>query len=210
MEEPEKRIAELADALKAAERKLAEMKTERDEATALVDRADEVADDTNAVIESWKFAFEMELRDDGLWTSPVSKVHDRYLESIELYNKLIKDWNRFVPKYNAAILQRPVGRLLDASEAQQKQVLKSRSRGISFRGIADDMNLSLRTVRTIIERGQGRDRTTLKRLEKVEPMNAAVIAARARKRTRDTLPKRIKAVQDEANAIKKAAKGLGK
>jgi hypothetical protein len=205
----EARIRELEDALNEAERKLAEMKTERDEANALAERANEVVIDANTLIEKWQHAFEMELDANGLWITPLSAVHDRYLDAVETCSALIKRWNRFVPKYNAAILQRPVGRPLDASDAQQKQALKHRRAGMSLRAIGDEMSLSLRTVRTIIDRGAHVDRATIKRLERIDPMNAAVRAAKARKRSRDALPKNMEAVIDEVTAIKKAVKGLG-
>jgi hypothetical protein len=207
--EDQDRIHELEDALKEAERKLAAMKTERDEAIALVDRADEVADDANAVLENWKHAFEMELNENGLWITPLGAVHDRYLEALTNCSTMAKKWNRFVPRYNAAILQRPIGRPLEASEAQQKQVFKHHHDGMSLRAIAAEMSLSLRTVRTIIAKEGHVDRATIKRLEKVDPMNAALLAAKARKRSRDALPKKIKAVEGDVAGIKKAVKGLG-
>ena len=46
----------------------------------------------------------------------------------------------------------PIGRPLAASEAQIKQVMELRNAGTSLRGIADDTNLRLNTVRTIIDK----------------------------------------------------------
>ena len=48
-------------------------------------------------------------------------------------------------------------------------MLKLRNDGRSLRGIAEDLNLSLSTVRTIVDRKNGTDRTTLKHLQRVDP-----------------------------------------
>ena len=201
------RIQELEDALKDAERRTAEMKGERDEANALVERMIENVQDCNALIASWIEAFDMELNDDGKWSFE-GNLAERYTTLLHDHRALIKEWNRFVPDYNAAVRPRPAGRPLDASDAQCAEVRKLRKRKLSLRSIAEATNLSLRTVRTIVDRANGTDRATIKRLEKVDPMNAAFIAAKARKRTRDALPDRISKVLADADVLKKTAKGL--
>jgi hypothetical protein len=55
--------------------------------------------------------------------------------------------------------------------------------GMSLREIAEETSLGVRTVRTIIDKGDGVDRTTVKYLQRVKPEDAA--AWRSRKRTRD-------------------------
>ena len=65
-EKPEPdRIRELEDALKEAERRVAEMRAERDQAFELVEQMKEHVSDVDALIDSWIEAFEMQLSEDG-------------------------------------------------------------------------------------------------------------------------------------------------
>ena len=65
-EKPEPdRIRELEDALKEAERRVAEMRVERDQASELVEQMKEHVSDVDALIDSWIEAFEMQLCEDG-------------------------------------------------------------------------------------------------------------------------------------------------
>jgi hypothetical protein len=41
-----------------------------------------------------------------------------------------------------------------------------------LRGIAEDTSLGLRTVRTVVNQRDGTDRTTIKRLERIDPDRA--------------------------------------
>ena len=142
--------------------------------------------------------------DDGKWTwDPSIKDYNVYTDK---YLALLRDWNRFVSEYNAVVQPRPVGRPLEASEAQQVDVLKRRKRGESLQHIADETSLGMQTVRTIIGKANGTDRTTGKHLARIKPEDMA--AWRARKRTRDALPRRLNAhLKDKAELLKEA-KGL--
>ena len=65
-EKPEPdRIRELEDALKEAERRVVEMRAERDQAFELVEQMKEHVSDVDALIDSWIEAFEMQLSEDG-------------------------------------------------------------------------------------------------------------------------------------------------
>ena len=130
-------------------------------------------------------------------------------EMAEKYYALAQRWNKLIPKYNAIVASREIGRPLNASETQCAQVVKLRKAGSSLRDIADDTSLSLRTVRTILGRADRTDRTSIKRLQKVDPDRAALISSRARKRTRDALPKQITQLLAQGAALIKEAKGLG-
>jgi Helix-turn-helix domain of resolvase len=99
------------------------------------------------------------------------------------------------------ILQRDLGRPLAASDAQCAQVRKLRKAKMSLREIAEETSLSLQTVRTIIGCEARSDRTSVKRLQKVDPDHAAVTAWKARKRTRDALPRRINETLAEGVAL---------
>jgi predicted nucleic acid-binding Zn-ribbon protein len=79
-EKPE--LAQLKDALKEAERRIAEMRAERDKAFELVEQMKEHVSDVDALIDSWIEAFEMQLGDDG------KRTRAKLPESI---NKILAD-----------------------------------------------------------------------------------------------------------------------
>jgi hypothetical protein len=168
----------------------------------------EQVSDSNAVIERWKEAFDMTLNDKGMWTW--DPFIQRYDDLVSRYDELLHKWNRFVPQYNANVAPQPIGRPLDASSAQCAVVLKLRKAGQSFRAVADQTGLSLQTVRTIIGRDAGTDRTSARRLERIQPDKAASNRERARKRTRDALPRAMAETMEKAGKLLKNAKGLGR
>ena len=71
------RIRELEDALKEAERRVAEMRAERDQAFELVEQMKEHVSDVDALIDSWIEAFEMQLSEDD------KRTRDALPESIK-------------------------------------------------------------------------------------------------------------------------------
>ena len=109
----------------------------------------------------------------------------------------MRQWNKFVPEYNARIRPREMGRPLAASDVQQADVRRRRKAGARLRVIAAAISLSLRTVRSIIDRaaGTGRagKRTNELRRKEFDRLRAA--AYRARKRDRDSLPDQIAELQ---------------
>ena len=200
------RIAELEDELKQRDAHIKELRTDLNKAEQLIGEMREQVEDTNALVEAWIECFDMVLNDDGKWTTAewikdCEAYHDRYVE-------LLKQWNKFVPRYNAAILQRNVGRPLAASEAQAERVRKLHKQGMSLRGIVEETSLGLRTVRTIVDQGDGRDRTTIKHLERIDPDRKLEASWRARQRTRDALPKRITETLTKGRELVKEARGL--
>src|SRR5438046_8020082 len=99
----------------------------------------------------------------GSWTwGPFWADHNAVIEE---YNDLVRRWNKYVPLIN----RQDVGRPLAASDAQCAQVLKLRKAGGSLRGIAEETSLGLNTVRTIIGKANGTDRTTKKRRGRIVP-----------------------------------------
>ena len=112
-------IAELEDALKIAEQRIAQMKQERDEAYELVDRMKQHVEDADELIQQWISAEQLELGDNGMYQMSVS-LASQYDSLRDKYYALIKSWNRIVPM----IAPKDIGRPLAASEAQCKQVLK--------------------------------------------------------------------------------------
>jgi hypothetical protein len=200
------RIAELEDELKQRNARIRELRADFDKAEALVSKLREQVEDADTLIGSWIEGFEMTLNDGGKWEW--GPFIDHHNELVDKHNALVRDWNRFVPDYNAAVRRRNVGRPLAASEAQIETVLKLHKAGTSLRDIAKDTSLGLRTVRTIIDKRDGIDRTTVKYLERIAPDRAAAARWRARKRTRDGLPKRINETLAKGRELVKEAKGL--
>ena len=160
-------LAVLHERLREAEQRLAEVKAERDEARDLNRRMEEQVTESNAVIDRWIEAFDMSLGDDGQWQWAAGLV-GKYDDLREKYLAILKDWNKFVPQYNARVAPKEIGRPLDASAAQCKQVMRLRSAGRSLRSIADETNLSFQTVRTIVARASRKDRTTVRRLTRID------------------------------------------
>ena len=194
------RVAELEDELKQRDRRIADIKRELDESRDLVRRMEEHVEDRGGLFDSWIEAFGMIMTDDGGWTW--GPFIDRHNELVDDYNKLLRDWRKWARAY----FPNPIGRPLQASEAQCADVLQRRKRGESLQAIADETNLGMRTVRTIIERDRGTDRTTGKHLARVKPEDMA--AWKARKRTRDALPRRVNALLKDKAELLKEAKGL--
>ena len=114
-------------------------------------------------------------------------------EHQQKYIDLLREWNRFVPEYNAMValvderrqagtlVKRERGRPLAATAEQRQAVFTLREQGVSLRGIADEVGLNLQTVRTLIGKIDGTDRTS-KRLQRIASDRATAARWRARKR----------------------------
>jgi DNA-binding CsgD family transcriptional regulator/uncharacterized coiled-coil protein SlyX len=191
MSDDETRIADLENEIKHRDRRILELKREVDEAQTLIAEMREHVQDCSDQTERFIEAFDMVLGDDGSYRWPT--VQSQFNELADKHNALVAQWNRMVPKYNAVVAPKGIGRPLAASEAQQRQVLVMRKEGKSLRIIAAKTSLSPRTVRTIVGKAEGTDRITKRtnELRKLELNRANMAAYRARKRTRDALPKQI-------------------
>jgi hypothetical protein len=189
------RVDELETALKERDRKIQQLTAERDEAQHLVDQMLEQVDDHDRLIEQWIEVFEMQREEHGTWIfDPAqSELWHAYDELLTENQRLLRQWNKFVSEYNAIVSPRQRGRPLAASRAQQVDVLKRHKAGQSLRAIAAATSLSFRTVRTVVEKAQGSDRTTKRtndvRRQVFDRHRAA--AFRARKKSRDPLPQQI-------------------
>jgi hypothetical protein len=214
------RVGELQDELKQRDRRIEELRQEIDQQRDLIRRMEESIDDASNVIERWKETFNMVETESGGWTW--EPFWDQHNALVETHNDLVRRWNKFVPVINNRT--RPVGRPLGASEDEQALVLKRCKAGMSLRRIAEETELGLGTVRTIIDKANGSDRATRKRWQKVHPGEAwsertyepigridnRQQAARwkRQKRTGDTLPKQAQRVVEEGRDLIKEAKGL--
>jgi hypothetical protein len=86
-EKPE--LARIEDALKEAERRIAEMRVERDEAFELVEQMKEHVSDVDALIDSWIEVFEMQLGDDGKRTRDAlpERINEILADAVALQKK---------------------------------------------------------------------------------------------------------------------------
>jgi hypothetical protein len=196
------RIAELEDEARQKDARILELRRELDEAQALISDMREHVRDAGDIIDSWKEAFGMHLTDDGWTWADWMKRCEGYFD---MHNALIAKWNRTVNEFNTVIAPRPIGRPLAASEAQQARVRALRKAGKSMRAIAVATSLSLSTVRTIIEKAAGTDRTTKAAFERIAVDRDAVNTERAMRRTRDGLPKRLTALDTAGKELMRRA-----
>jgi hypothetical protein len=105
---------------------------------------------------------------------------------------------------------RNIGRPLAASEAQVAKVLSLREQRYSLRAIVDETNLGLATVRTIVGRKDGTDRTSIKHLSKIDPERARIKVWQAKERTRQAMPKRLHKLAAMSEALRKEVKAGSK
>jgi hypothetical protein len=201
----EQRIYDLEDKLKQAERRIHDLRAERDRLDALVAKQREYVDDAREMIDQWIDAFDMVQNDKGEWC-----LADWMKSSDEWYEKFVgvrNQWNKFVPEYNAVVApkRRNFGRPLAASPSQRDDVLKRHKAGHSLRSIAEDTNLGLRTVRTIVDKADGVDRATLARLQRIAPDKFEEARERLNRRARAVLARRVTELQKRGAKLRKKA-----
>jgi hypothetical protein len=204
----ERRIGELEDELKIAKERIDSLKSDLDAQVKLVAEMDEHLDEEREVRESWCDAFDMVLNDKGEWD--YNDWTKRQCDFYGRYDQIRKDWNKFVPEYNAVVVprRRNFGRPLQASDKQREDVLRLRKEGMSLRDIADETNLGLSTIRTIVDKKDRVDRATMARLERIAPDMLAAARERRQQRLRVALPKRLKSVAERNDELRKEARGL--
>jgi hypothetical protein len=203
--ENDKRIGTLKDEIKHRDRRIEELRREIDEDRDLIKRMREHAEHYVNCLESWKEAYGLGQTENGGWSNaPFLKEHD---DLVAKYNELVREWNKYLPLINGR--RQNVGRPLAASETQQATVLKLRKAGRSLRGIVEDTSLGFNTVRTIISKKNGTDRTTEKHRGRIDA-SGYLIDFKRRKRAGEHLPKRAQTVVEEGRALITEAKGLGK
>jgi predicted transcriptional regulator len=212
----QERIYQLEDLLKQRDHTILELRAERDAAYALVAEMKEQIQDARENRERWIDAFNMVRNDKGKWEWSEQMTHEIH-QSMRTSNELAlirQRWDEIVPKYNAAVAPklRNLGRPLQASKAQRADVLARRKAGQSLRSIADDTNLGLQTVRTILDVNCGVDRSRWARLRRNAPLDKMERLEQAKLRrllrARLTLPAAINAIEGEAAELLQRAKGL--
>ena len=196
----DRQIEELEALVKQHEERVRELKEEIQSTWDAVSRANEQTQEWYDLLQRAKEAYG---GDAEFW--------ERYDALRDERNELLKEWNKFVPQYNAAVAPklRNFGRPLAASPVQRADVLKRRGKGQSLRSIAGDTGLSFQTVRTIIDKANGVDRATLARLKKITPDKFAEAHERVNRSVRKGFPKRIEEAIKSAEDLRKELKGLG-
>ena len=203
---PEAEIASLKE-------RLADARREKDDALELVSDMRESLDASSEMIDSWIDVFEMEQDERGVWMFDQQRsIWDAYEQLLADHSKLVREWNKFVPRFNASVDPKDAGRPIAASEAQIAKVRALRKAGKSLRAIATETGLGLRTVRTILDRDAGRGRAADRKneLRKKEFNRMRAAAFRSRKRQFDALPKQLAEIQKDRARLQKAARGLAK
>ena len=203
-----RRIGELEDELKAANKRIGELKAEKDAEGKTISAMVERVKDAEDLIDRWIEAFDMTQNEQGDYD--LAEYHKALDQTIDKNQDLRIRWNRFVGEYNAIVAprHRNFGRPIAASPAQQDEVRKLRAAGHSLRDIAEEKNLSLRTVRTIVDKKTRTDRGTMSRLERILPDKFQAAKERLGKRMRASLPKGISATRKALDEVLKEAKGL--
>jgi DNA repair exonuclease SbcCD ATPase subunit len=179
-----RRIGDLEDELKAANKRISELKAERDAVGKTISAMIEQVQDARDQIDQWIEAFHMTQNEKGEYD--LTEYHKALDQTIDKYENLRTRWNRFVGEYNATVapVRRNFGRPIAAGPAQQDEVRKLRAAGHSLRDIAEEKNLSVRTVRTIVDKKTRTDRGTMARLERILPDKFQAAKERLGKRMR--------------------------
>jgi hypothetical protein len=176
----EARIAALKKTLKQRDARILELTGEHDADRALFATISETMKDMNAALDLWIEAFDTVINERGEYHWRESLMQ-RYDELVAEHRRLLRDWNKFVPQYNAAAPhRRNFGRPLGASPSQRDNVPKRRKANHSLQAIAG--------VGSLMAKAGGVDRATLARLEHLFPNKLAEARERRNKRLRDGPP----------------------
>lgn len=112
---------------------------------------------------------------------------------VKAYSKLARDYHTLVfDKLEDGTL-RDRGREIAATKEQRSIVFAAHDEGRSQREIAEEAGVGRQTVRTLLGKIDGSDRTSkrLSKYPKIEIDRKRMNAWKARQRTRDALPKRL-------------------
>lgn len=204
------RIAELEDVLTQRDAKIVDLRNDLGERDELISEMREQLRANYDTVDGWVQVFDMHQDDDGrfVFDPRQTAIWDEFEILLDKHKKLVTKWNANVADFNRVVAPKDIGRPLAASETQQADVLKRHKAGESLRAIAKATSLGVRTVRTIIEKPAGADRASRQAKERkriaFDRMRAA--AFRARKRSREGIPKQIGQLQARNEALIKASK----
>jgi hypothetical protein len=207
MDDKDARIHELTVEIRSRDRRLDELRAEINEQNALITELREQIEVCDGDLRRWQDTFGMVESANGTWTWE-PWINDQ-LELFAKYNRLVDSYNELLAFTRARVTPQPMGRPLAASNDQRQRILNHRKAGRSLRWIAEDMNLGLRTVRTVIDKKAGVDRTTLSRWQRISQDRREVRDRRRQARDIEALPKRISASLERNAELIKEAKGVG-
>jgi hypothetical protein len=213
----EEQLRQRDDELKQRDRRITELKNEIEELRERNQTLRQNAREWQEQFEWWKEAFSMVLDDDGKWSwAPFVDEHDKAIDDDV---GLLREWNKMVGEYNSLArvmfeegTLRDRGRPLAATEEQRRIVFESHEEGRSLRECADDAGVGLQTVRTLLGKVDGTDRTSrrLTKYRKKEMDRLRLASWKGRKRTRDALPKRLHEQSKKTGELLKQVESRGR
>ena len=195
-------IGELEDDVKRLTKRLDDIRCEHDETVALVSIQCEALALQEDALQNWRDQIDV-----FFWVEAIKDAEASRKEYADRYEALLAKWNAFVPEYNEVVAQkkRNFGRPPAASNAQA-------ARDQSLRSIAEDINIGVRTLRTIIDKKDGVDRATQARLERIAPDRITTTKQRALQRKLAGIPQRLKRLLKDMDRLTadldKRAKGM--
>jgi len=207
------RVHELEDELRLRDERIKELREEQTQHHELMTEMREHLEDCKAALDNWIDVFDMQLDDSGnyIFDSRQSEIWTEHLALLDKHNALLREWNKFVGRFNSTVQPGTLGRPLAASPAQCSKVRQLWKTGASLRSIVTETSLSLRTVRTILDKDAGKDsvskRTNELRRKELDRQRAK--AFRARNARREAIPQTVTELRKRATTLIKAAKGLG-
>ena len=202
-------IGELEDDVKRLTKRLDDIRCEHDETVALVSIQCETLALQEEALQNWRDQIDV-----FFWVEAIKDAEASRKEYADRYEALLAKWNAFVPVYNEVVAQkkRNFGRPPAASNAQAARVLDLHKADQSLRSIAEDINIGVRSVRTIIDKKDGVDRATQARLERIAPDRITTTKQRALQRKLAGIPQRLKRLLKDMDRLTadldKRAKGM--
>ena len=199
----------LEDDVKRLTKRLDDIRREHDETVALVSIQCETLALQDEALQNWRDHIDV-----FFWVEAIKDAEASRKEYADRYEALLAKWNAFVPEYNKVVAQkkRNFGRPPAASNAQAARVLDLHKADQSLRSIAEDINIGVRTLRTIIDKKDGVDRATQARLERIAPDRITTTKQRALQRKLAGIPQRLKRLLKDMDRLTadldKRAKGM--
>jgi hypothetical protein len=188
----------LKDEIAAKDRRIGELRKDVELERKIVADLRELIEEYQEWIGRFEEGWEITRTNDGTLTSEGG--WDAAREYVDKYNELVRRWNRY-----AATIQ-PVGRPIEASDAQEQEVVALRKKGVSLRGITKQTGLGLKTVRTIIAHAERNDTGTQRRAAalRIKIDRQPLIRLEARRKTRDMVRRQLGKLKKRAKELAKA------
>jgi hypothetical protein len=207
MDDKDAYIAELLAEIKSRDRRMDELRREINDQNALITELREEMEDLRDTLARFRDTFDLVpgVEPDTVTNGPmVDRLNEAQAETYRLAGKY-NDLLRFT---RTRVWPQPMGRPLAASKAQRQRILAHHEAGRSIRWIAEEMNLGVRTVRTVIDKKDGVDRTTLDRWQRISPDMRQERDRRRREKDVRAMRQRIPSLLESSAELIKQAKGL--